>query len=171
MLRSKLFPVFLETNPAAQSYVTQSATRINFVAEKILGLSLEPWLQDHSVKMVKALIIIPDLPLFWCMYLSHSSTFWVSDGMRCHLNIKIFEVSQLLPMRGVIPRPSKAGWGDFCNWLAACWQLGCYHQIIKDIKSSNIIEYAAECCRDMCWSCSICSWFVKLMWNYTVELL
>lgn len=42
MLRSKLFPNFLETNPAAQSYVTQSATRINFVAEKILGLSLEP---------------------------------------------------------------------------------------------------------------------------------
>jgi len=41
LLRSKLFPVFLETNPAAQSYVTQSATRINFVAEKILGLTLE----------------------------------------------------------------------------------------------------------------------------------
>lgn len=41
MLRSKLFPNFLETNPAAQSYVTQSATRINFVAEKILGLSLD----------------------------------------------------------------------------------------------------------------------------------
>lgn len=41
LLRSKLFPVFLEKHPAAQSYVTQSATRINFVAEKILGLTLE----------------------------------------------------------------------------------------------------------------------------------
>eukprot|EP00435_Cladocopium_sp_Y103_P065929 s642_g28.t1 len=40
-LRSKFFPNFLETNPAAQSYVTQSATRINFVAEKILGLALD----------------------------------------------------------------------------------------------------------------------------------
>ncbi|CAK9034021.1 Pentatricopeptide repeat-containing protein, partial [Durusdinium trenchii] len=40
-LRSQLFPSFLEATPTAQGYLKQSATRINFVAEKIILHSLE----------------------------------------------------------------------------------------------------------------------------------
>ena len=59
-LRAKLFPQFLETNPAAQSYVTQSATRINFVAEKIIGLTLEArqnWRQNLEESSLATLAV------------------------------------------------------------------------------------------------------------------
>ncbi|CAJ1404592.1 unnamed protein product [Effrenium voratum] len=41
MLQRQLFPAFFELAPAGQDFLKQSATRINFIADKVLAMSLE----------------------------------------------------------------------------------------------------------------------------------